>query len=86
MLTDALRELDVAVVPSEANFVMVVRETEEDVNLIFQELLKLGVIVRPLKAFGLPHCIRITVGTDEQNNIFIESLKKVLDRNYVSRL
>src|SRR5438876_604463 len=86
MVTDALRELDVAVVPSEANFVMVVRETEEDVNLIFQELLKLGVIVRPLKAFGLPHCIRITVGTDEQNNIFIESLKKVLDRNYVSKL
>ncbi len=82
-LTEALRALDVRVVPSEANFVMIVRETEEDVNFIFQELLKQGVIVRPLKAFGLPHCIRISVGTAEENQILIDTLKRVLTRAFV---
>ncbi|HEV8537927.1 MAG TPA: histidinol-phosphate transaminase [Bacteroidota bacterium] len=77
-LTKALGELDMKVVPSEANFVMVVRENERDVNFIFQELLKLGVIVRPLKAFGLPNCIRITIGTDDDNQALMDALKKIL--------
>jgi len=82
-LMSAFRDLDLTFVPSEANFLMVVRENEDNVNQIFQELLKEGVIVRPLKAFGLPHCIRITIGTEEENNILIEKLKKVLARTYV---
>ncbi len=77
-LTNALRGIDIHVVPSAANFVMIVRGSESDVNFIYQELLKLGVIVRPLKAFGLPNCIRITVGTDEENQILIDALKKIL--------
>src|SRR5260221_11831534 len=86
LVTNARRELDVNVVPSEANFVMAVRENEDEINMIFQELLKLGVIVSPLKAFGLPQCLRITIGTDEENDIFVDALKKVLDRNYVSKI
>ena len=81
-VTKALREFDMNVVPSEANFVMVVRESEKDVSFIYQELLKQGVIVRPLKAFGLPHCMRISIGTDEENEILIEKLKKVLAKAY----
>ena len=77
-LTQALQQLDVKVIPSEANFVMIVLESEENVNVLFEELLKKGVIVRPLKAFGLPHCIRISIGTSEENRIFIEQLKYVL--------
>ncbi|MBI4548452.1 MAG: histidinol-phosphate transaminase [Ignavibacteriae bacterium] len=81
-ITKALSELDMEVVPSEANFVMIVRESEENVNVMYQELLKLGVIVRPLQAFGLPRCIRISIGTDEENEIFVEKLKKVLAKAY----
>lgn len=81
-LTAALRDLDVNVVPSEANFIMIVRENEEDVNFIFQELLKQGVIIRPLKAFGLPNCLRISIGAEEENRIFIEKLKLVLTKSY----
>jgi histidinol-phosphate aminotransferase len=62
---------------------MVARENEEDVNFMYQQLLKLGVIVRPLKAFGLPQCIRVSIGTDEENQILIDSLKKVLAKAYV---
>lgn len=82
-LNKALRELELKIVPSEANFVMVARENEEDVNFMYQQLLKLGVIVRPLKAFGLPQCIRVSIGTDEENQILIDSLKKVLAKAYV---
>jgi histidinol-phosphate aminotransferase len=82
-LTKALNDLGIDVVPSEANFLMIVRENEEDVNFIFQELLKNGVIIRPLKAFGLPHCLRISIGTDEENHILVEKLKRVLAKSYV---
>jgi histidinol-phosphate aminotransferase len=36
-----------------------------------------GVIVRPLRSFGLPSCIRISTGTDEDNRICVEALRKV---------
>lgn len=79
-VSEALRDLDALVVPSEANFIMIVRENEEEALTICSELLKLGVIVRPLKAFGLPRCIRITIGTQEDNEILVESLKTVLSK------
>ncbi len=82
-VTKSLRELDFTVIPSEANFVMVVRENEHDVNFLYHELLKQGVIIRPLKAFGLPHCLRISIGTDEENRFFIDKLKNVVAKAYV---
>ena len=81
-LNKALKELDLHVVPSEANFVMVVFDNESDVNSIYQSLLREGVIVRPLKAFGLPNCMRISIGTDEENQILIERLRKVLSKTF----
>ena len=50
-------------------------------------LLKRGLIVRPLAGFGWPECVRITIGTMEQNIIFIETLneiKKELDDIYIN--
>ncbi|MBI5020274.1 MAG: histidinol-phosphate transaminase [Ignavibacteriales bacterium] len=77
-LPDALRDLHLQVIPSHANFVTIVFKDENIVNQIYQGLLSKGIIVRPLKAFGLPHCIRVTVGTMEQNQIFIGKLKELL--------
>ncbi len=79
-MTAALRDLDFEVVPSSANFVMVVLNSEQEVNDIYQELLKKGVIIRPLKSFGLPHCMRISIGTEEDNQFCIENLKSVLKK------
>jgi histidinol-phosphate aminotransferase len=83
-LPPALRTLGLPVVPSEANFLLVPFESETAVNTVYNGLLRLGVIIRPLKAFGLPHCVRITIGTAEQNNILLESLQKVLEATKVS--
>ena len=46
--------------------------------LIYEKLLKLGVIVRPLARFGLERALRITVGTAEENARLVESLRTVL--------
>ncbi len=82
MMTDALRDLDVQVVPSEANFLMIVRENPEDAATLYNHLLRQGIIVRPLTAFGLPQCLRITVGTDEENEMFLTALKGALAKTF----
>ncbi len=77
-LTENLKQMDVSIIPSNTNFVMVVRDSEEDANYIYEELLKQGIIIRPLRAFGLPHCLRITVGIPEENEMLVSALEKIL--------
>lgn len=78
-LIPALRGLGLTVVPTDANFVLIPFDSESTVNVVYNGLLRQGVIIRPLKAFGLPHCVRITIGTAEHNTILLESLQKVLE-------
>ena len=75
-LTESLEELGLTVVHSDANFIMIVLPTGEDAQRIFEELLAQGVVVRPLKAFGLPNCLRISTGTDEDNQLCISALRR----------
>jgi histidinol-phosphate aminotransferase len=67
------RELDamgVAYVPTEANFIYIPLDDSAVVN---DNLLRLGVIVRPMG----PEAIRVTIGLPEENRRFIEGLKKI---------
>ncbi len=79
-MTRELRSLGFNVIPSAANFVMVVFPREEMVDTLFQELLKRGVIIRPLKAFGLPQCVRITIGSEEENTICLAQIKSSIPK------
>jgi histidinol-phosphate aminotransferase len=65
------------VVPSDANFVMVVMPGAEEAREVTETLLSEGVIVRPLGAFGLPQCIRISTGTDSDNEKCIEGMRRL---------
>jgi histidinol-phosphate aminotransferase len=78
MLPPALRDLGLTVVPTEANFVCVPLASEEAAEALYQGLLQHGVIIRPLRAFGLPRCVRITIGTAAQNLVLIDALRTVL--------
>src|SRR5690242_15787259 len=80
-LTAGLEALGLPVVPSEANFVMTVLPSEQDAMRIFEDLLSQGVVVRPLKAFGLPNCLRISTGTDEDNQLGVDTLRRVYAAN-----
>ena len=79
-LTEGLRDAGLTVVPSEANFVMAVLGSEQEARDTFEKLLARGVIVRPLKAFGLPGCLRISTGTDDDNRMCVEAFRQVLAR------
>jgi histidinol-phosphate aminotransferase len=78
LLTDSLGEMGLTVVPPEANFVMVEFPGAENAARVVEDLLRQGVIVRSLKAFGLPQCIRISTGTDEDNERCAAAMRRVV--------
>ena len=59
-----------------ANFVYA--EVGEDSRPVCEALMREGVIVRPLAPFGAPGAIRVTVGTQEENELFAQALRRVL--------
>jgi histidinol-phosphate aminotransferase len=73
-----LRALGVQVIPSDANFVMTVWESESEARRVTEELLGEGVIVRPLGAFGIPNAVRISTGTEPENLEFLDAMEKVM--------
>jgi histidinol-phosphate aminotransferase len=76
-LTTALGEIGLTVVPSEANFVMVVLPGAEHAARLTQDLLQQGIIIRPLASFGLPNCVRISTGTAEDNQRCVAAIQKL---------
>lgn len=78
MLADEMDRLGLKRVPSHANFVMVDFESEERVKSLHAALLKRGIAIRPLVAFGLPHCFRVTVGLPEENEALVKALRTLL--------
>jgi len=60
-------------VRSASNSVLMIMDSEQDAIDFTDSMLRLGVILRRVEAFGLPHCIRITVGTESEMNHFRKS-------------
>ncbi len=63
-------------VPTEANFFLV-RLNPGDGSRVYNELLKKGVIVRPMASYNMPDYIRVTVGLPEENKRFIEAFSQL---------
>ncbi len=78
-LTEAFDKLGLEYVPSDGNFVLV-RVGNDDAagNRVNLELLKRGVIVRPVGNYGLPQWLRITIGLPEENEAFLAALEQTL--------
>ncbi len=81
-LHSALSELDLNVLPSQANFISIIDPPLKPAALT-EALLQQGFIVRAMAAFGLPNAVRITVGTHDQNVRLIAALKTVLNQEKV---
>ena len=78
-LTGSFREMGLEYVPSHGNFVLVkVGEDDGAGSRINLELLKKGIIVRPVNAYGLPKWLRISIGLPEENQAFVRALKEIL--------
>tara|TARA_X000001036_G_C20633984_1_gene788313 strand:- start:270 stop:1361 length:1092 start_codon:yes stop_codon:yes gene_type:complete len=80
LMVSNLNEIKVDFIPSAGNFITIVFESRDNVINLVQYLLENGIIVRDLIGFGLPHCIRITIGTKDENKIFINKVKEYLIR------
>lgn len=72
----AFERLGLFYYPSQTNFVLV--DLKMPGNEAFEQLLRQGIIVRSGEALGFPTCIRITVGTAEQNEKVIQALTKLV--------
>lgn len=70
-----LEELNFKYIESAANFITIILKTPLEAEIMCLELLKRGVIVRHLKGFGWPECVRVSVGTMDENLFFIKNLK-----------
>lgn len=67
--------LDLEVVKSVANFMLV---KVGDGMKVFDALQRRGVIVRPVKSYGMPEWVRVTVGTAEQNERLLAELSRAV--------
>jgi len=74
-LGESFKKLGIEFVPSAGNFILT--RVGEGMR-VFEQLQKLGVIVRPMGGYDLPEWLRISVGTPEQNARCLAALKKVL--------
>jgi histidinol-phosphate aminotransferase len=71
-----LAALGLGVVPSEANFLLV--DVGRSGAALYEDLLRLGVIVRPVANYGYPNHLRITVGLPEENDRLLAALRDAL--------
>jgi histidinol-phosphate aminotransferase len=75
-LTREITALGPRVLPSQANFVAV--DFGREAKPIHQGLLEKGVIVRPMASYALPNFLRVSIGTEAENDRFLSALKDVL--------
>jgi histidinol-phosphate aminotransferase len=78
-LSQGLAGLGYRVVPTSANFLCC--DLGEDAAALASRLQDEGVAVRPLGPWGAPNCIRVTIGTPEQNQAFLQAARGLRARN-----
>ncbi|MCL6456601.1 MAG: histidinol-phosphate transaminase [Gorillibacterium sp.] len=81
-LYSSFSDLGLEYIPTEASFIMV--HVKRDSEELFQQLLREGVIIRPGSGYGMNEWLRVTIGTEEENRIFIAALSKVLQKSVLS--
>jgi histidinol-phosphate aminotransferase len=76
-LVQGFEQLGLDYIPSVGNFVCV--EVGE-AGRVYEQLLRAGVIVRPVANYGMPRHLRVTIGLANENQRFLEALKSALGR------
>ena len=81
-VTDREVSYRLTVVPSEANFIMVVLSGEDQATRMTLDLMRQGIIVRPMGGYQLGEWIRISIGTPAENKRCFEALKQLLHKSH----
>ena len=77
-LISAFEIMNLEYIPSVANFICV--KVGDNAMKVYDDLLYEAVIVRPVANYEMPEYLRITIGTEKENDRFIAALKKVLNK------
>ncbi len=72
-----LADLPITILPTQANFICIL--TKCDAKTLSDQLIRSGIIIRPLTSFGLPNAIRVSIGLEEQNYAFVTAFKECLN-------
>lgn len=72
-------EHSVKYVESDSNSVLMNLDTEQEAIEFTERMLRLGVILRRVNAFGLPNCVRITIGRKIEMDHFMEAFLNVFE-------
>ena len=72
------KEMDLDYIPSAANFLTIVFDQEEEAGAFTESMLHKGIILRHIAGWGLPECVRVTIGTSEENKYLITCLSEIL--------
>jgi histidinol-phosphate aminotransferase len=75
VLSEGLSAVGFRVVPTSANFLFC--DLGEDAAAVASLLQDEGVAVRPLGPWGAPNCIRVTIGTPEQNQTLLQAVHRL---------
>ncbi|MBP9721521.1 MAG: histidinol-phosphate transaminase [Gammaproteobacteria bacterium] len=75
-LCQILNGLHIDYMPSETNFITIYNI---DAQKLYNQLLDLGIIVRPVNNYGLNNHLRISIGTPEENNFLIANLTRLIN-------
>lgn len=71
-----LQKLGCRVYPSQANFLLF--QPPKPADLVFDQLLRRGLILRSLHSYNLPDHLRVSIGKQEENRLLIEYLEDIL--------
>lgn len=74
-MTSVLIEKGIDFIPSSANFITM---RIQNAKKISDELFDAGIVGRPLDAYGLEDHIRVTIGTKQENELFLDALFKAI--------
>lgn len=77
-LLEEFNKLNIRYIPSLGNFIAI--DVMQNAMEIYQKLLYQGVIVRPLGAYDMPTHLRVTIGTQEENEKFLRALRAAIGK------
>jgi histidinol-phosphate aminotransferase len=75
-IESGLTRMGLYYVPSQTNYVLI--KVPLPGQVVFEAMLKKGVIIRSMKSYGLKDYIRVNVGLPEENRRFLTTLRQVL--------
>lgn len=78
-LTSIVKDKEIQVVPSQANFHLLRWASNEESRAVYHKLIDHGILIRDVsKGAGLEGCLRVSLGTVEENDAFLAAFKEIV--------